>query len=97
MQLPVIQHRKGKGYEMVLRASRKLTGTHGKLGLSAAPPLAGEIERPMVQSAHFQTTQNESLESFLDYPVCHTTVYLPVYSLPLLFTHVIRQVVCWVP
>ena len=79
MQFPMIQHRGGKGWEVVLRVNRKLTGTRTKLGLSAIP-LLGETEGHVVQSAHFQAIQNEFLESFLVYPVCRSTMPLPVHS-----------------
>lgn len=95
MQFSVIQHREGKGWEMVPRANRKLIGTCDKLGLSAAL-LAGEVEGPMVQSTHFQTTHHESLKLFLDNPVRHFTVYFPVHYLPHLFAHFIYRLVCWV-
>ena len=78
MQFPIIQHRGGKGWEVVLRPNRKLTVTRTKLGLSATP--LGETEGHVVQSAHFQAIQNEFLESLLVYPVCRSTVPLPVHS-----------------
>lgn len=87
MILPVIPHRAGTGWEMHLRANRKLTGTYGKLDLSAAP-LAGEMEGPWSSQLISRQLRMSFWNYFLDYPVCRSVAYFLAHYLPPLLTHV---------